>query len=260
MAITEIKLNENATANQNPFDFSGMFGQPAPGLCRLGANGELAIKTKDGYKTYDHETGSLVNVGDFCLDAGAELFFVVPCSKVKAGDVILVKGSPRCVIAKDGNKIETFNYENGLIETVVPEKHIFMGNVYFYGKIVSPFLKGKKTGMKAMLKVMMLSRLAGQGGCVGTDLNGLLPLMLLGGDAKSLLPLMLLQQGGAQGLNGLLPLMLLAKEGDGDLLDGMLDGGFDGLFGDDDEEQAPAPAHAPAPAPAPAPADTYAPF
>ena len=232
MAITEIKAAENNTVNAAaPFNFAGMFGQPAPGLCRIGANGKLAIRTKDGYKSYDAETGNLVNVGQFCLDAGTELFFVVPCSKVKKGDVILVKGTPRCVVKKEGNEISAFNYETGNIESIVPEKHIFMGSAYFYGKIVSPFTKSGKGGFKNVLKFMMFSKLANGG--AGFDANGLLPLMLLGGDdAKGLLPLMLLQQGGANGLNGLLPLLLLQQGGTDKLFDGIVDGGFEGLFDD----------------------------
>jgi hypothetical protein len=238
MAITEIKAAENNTVNAAaPFNFAGMFGQPAPGLCRIGANGKLAIRTKDGYKSYDVSTGNLVNVGQFCLDAGAELFFVVPCNKVKTGDVIIVKGGPRCVVSKDDASIKVFNYENGNLEEIVPEKHIFMGNTYFYGKIVSPFLKGEKGGFKNILKFMLFSKLA-NGGSFGTDANGLLPLMLLGGsEAKSMLPLMLLQQGGNGGMNGLLPLMLLSDGGVDNLFDGLMDGGFDGLF--DDEEEKP---------------------
>jgi hypothetical protein len=238
MSITEIKPNENnAVAANAPFNFQGMFGQPAPGLCRIGANGKLAIRTKDGYKSFDAATGNLVNVGQFCLDAGAELFFIVPCNKVKAGDVILVKGSPRCVVKQENNEITAFNYETGNVDTIVPEKHLFMGNTYFYGKLVSPFLKGDKGGFKNILKFMMFSKLA-NGGSFGADANSLLPLLLLGGsEAKSMLPLMLLQQGGNGGLNGLLPLMLLSDGGVDNLFDGLVDGGFDGLF--DDEEEKP---------------------
>ena len=40
------------------------------------------------------------------------------------------------------------NYEDSAIDTIVPERHMFMGNAYFYGKIVSMFgndiVKNKK--------------------------------------------------------------------------------------------------------------------
>lgn len=33
--------------------FNGMFGKVANGMCRLSMNGEVAVKTSDGYKTYN---------------------------------------------------------------------------------------------------------------------------------------------------------------------------------------------------------------
>jgi hypothetical protein len=52
------------------------------------------------------------------------------------------------VIEADKNKITVINYEDSAIDTIVPERHMFMGNAYFYGKIVSMFgndiVKNKK--------------------------------------------------------------------------------------------------------------------
>ena len=33
--------------------FNGMFGKIAPGMCRLSMNGGIAVKTDNGYKTYN---------------------------------------------------------------------------------------------------------------------------------------------------------------------------------------------------------------
>ena len=62
---------------------------------------------------------------------------------------------------------------------------MFMGNTYFYGRIVSMFgnnlTKGGK-GMGKILKYMMLSEMMKGGGTKGTDgVSGMLPLMLMGG-------------------------------------------------------------------------------
>lgn len=34
--------------------FNGMFGKVANGMCRLSMSGGIAVKTSNGYKTYDH--------------------------------------------------------------------------------------------------------------------------------------------------------------------------------------------------------------
>ena len=36
---------------------NGLFGKVANGMCRISMNGDIAIKTSQGYKTYDVEHG-----------------------------------------------------------------------------------------------------------------------------------------------------------------------------------------------------------
>lgn len=149
------------------FDFNGLFGKLAPGMCRLSAKGDIAIKTSNGYKTYNVKTGKLVNCSMFCFDIGDEMFFSIPTNKVNVGDIILINRTPRCVIEVKSNCITVLNYENNTIESVVPERHVFMGNVYFYGRIMSPFAKmfGRKNGgMNKMLQFMMMSKMISGGG------------------------------------------------------------------------------------------------
>ena len=149
------------------FNFDGLFGHLAPGLCRIGANGQIAIKTTNGYKTYNVKTGRLVNVSNFCLNIGDEMFFSIPTNKVEVGYNIIVNRLPRCVIEVKHNAITVLTYENNTIETVVPERHMFMGNVYFYGRIMSPFanmMGGKGGGMKKLLQMGMMSKMLGSGG------------------------------------------------------------------------------------------------
>ena len=80
------------------------------------------------------------------------------------------------------------------MEQILPEHYIFMGNTYFYGKIVSMFgkdlMNGKGSGK--IMKYMMLSE------------------MMKGNRA-----------GTAGGMNGMLPFLLMGK--DGDLFDGLFD-------------------------------------
>lgn len=169
--------------------FNGMFARIGDGMCRLGLNGNLAIKTSSGYKTYDVKTGRLTNVDQFCFDIGQEFFFVIPTTKAKKGDVLLVDGKPRCVIENNADKeLKVMNYENSTIDTIVPERHFFMGQMYFYRKIVSMFgsnnflKKGKGISgmMGMMLKMNMLkSFMGGEGFKAGNDMNGMLGMMML---------------------------------------------------------------------------------
>lgn len=191
--------------------FNGMFGKLGAGMCRLTMNGRIAVKTSGGYKSYNVNTGKLTNCSNFVFNIGDDFFFIIPTNKVDVGDIILVKGTPRCVIEVDKKTLKVMNYEDMTIDTLVPERHVFMGNTYFYGKVVSLMgtnaSKGK-SGMKQMMQFMMMNQMLG-----GTS----------GG----------MNMGG----NNMLPMMLMMNGGSGSLFDGMLDGIFD--FGSDDTTEAP---------------------
>ena len=151
--------------------FNGMFGKIAPGMCRLTMNGNIAVKCNNGYKSYNVEKGTLTNVTNFCFNVGDEMFFVIPTNKVEVGDIILVAGRPKCVTEVNKKIITVIDYENSEVRQVVPERHVFMGSTYFYGKIVSmfgnSFKKGK--GLGNVMKMMMFSQMFGNKG----DNNGL---------------------------------------------------------------------------------------
>lgn len=168
--------------------FNGMFGHLGKGMCRLGINGNLAVKTSNGYKTYNVEKGTLTNVTQFCFDVGQELFFVMPTTKAKTGDILLIDGHPKCVIEnKDNKTIKVMDYENSAIQEIVPERHVFMGQTYFYRKIVSmfgssTFLKGEK-GMGKLMKLMMMKEMfkgfGGGSSADGNGMNGLMSMMMM---------------------------------------------------------------------------------
>ena len=185
----KMKYNNNEEKEKeketNMFDASNMmnkyFGKVANGMVRLSMNGDMAIKTSNGYKTYDVKTGALTNCDAFVFDVGSEFFFIIPTNKVESGDVILAAGKPHCVIKVEANRIEALRYEDGSIVNIVPERNVFMGKTYFYGKIVSMFgkINGGK-GMKGMMKYMMLSEMMKGGN----------------GNNNSMLPMMMLMNGG----------------------------------------------------------------
>lgn len=163
-------------------EMNKMFGKIEPGMCRLTMNGGIAVKTANGYRSYNVKTGRLTNCENFVFNIGEEFFFLIPTNKVAKGDIILASGKPKCVIEVNKDKITVVSYEDSTIETIIPERHMFMGNTYFYGKIVSMFggdiLKGKG-GTKNIMKYMMLSEMM-KGGNVGS-MSNMLPLMMMGG-------------------------------------------------------------------------------
>lgn len=143
--------------------FNGLFGKVAPGMCRLTMNGNIAVKCQNGYKSYNVKKGTLTNVTNFCFNVGDEMFFVIPTNKVEVGDIILVSGKPKCVTEVTKKVITVIDYDNSEVRQVVPERHVFMGSVYFYGKIVSMFgnsLQGGK-GLGNVMKMMMFSQMMG---------------------------------------------------------------------------------------------------
>lgn len=191
--------------------FNGMFGKVSAGMCRLSMSGKIAIKTSTGYKTYNVKTGRLTNCSNFAFDIGEDFFFVIPTNKVSVGDIILVNGKPCAVIGIEKNAIKTFSYEDSSIREIVPEHHVFMGNTYFYGKIVSMFGNafGKKGGMNNIFKYMMMSEMF---------------------------------KGKSGDMNSMMPMMMMMGGGMGDMFDGMFDEDTDvdlfNLSDDEDDEDA----------------------
>lgn len=173
--------------------FNGMFGKVANGMCRLSMYGGIAVKTSNGYKTYNLKKKRLTNCSNFVFDVGQEFFFVVPTNKVEPGDIILIAGKPKCVIAVNSETITVINYEDSVVEQILPERHVFMGNTYFYGKIVSMFgndiLGNGKKGMNKLMSYMMMSEMMkGMNGPSNQNaMNSMLPfLMMSGGNMNGL--------------------------------------------------------------------------
>lgn len=177
---------------ENVFNGS-IFGKLKPGMCRLTPSGKIAVKSNRGdgaavYKSFDVNTGRLTNCTNFVFDVGDEMFFCIPTNKVKRGDIIFVNGFPRCVIEGGKNTFTALNYETGVIETLAPERHVFMGNTYFYGKIVSLWGNfggvANKDGANNLMKFMFMSQMFAGGDkntFGGVNANGMFsnPMMLM---------------------------------------------------------------------------------
>lgn len=170
---------------------NGMFGKIQPGMCRLSMSGGIAVKTANGYKSYNMKSGRLTNCDSFVFNIGEEFFFVIPTNKAEVGDIILVAGKPKCVIKSEKNMLTVINYEDSTVENILPERHVFMGNTYFYGKIVSMFgsdmIKGKKGTSKIMKYMMMSEMMKGNGNGNGdSGMSVMLPFMMMGENAGSI--------------------------------------------------------------------------
>lgn len=142
--------------------FKSLFNKIKPGMCRLTMNG-VAINVNGEYKVYDVETGTLTNCGDFAFDIGDEMFFAIPTNAVTRGDIILGAGGPATVINVNDHSIESFDYKSGTIVNIVPERHIFFGNTYFYTKIVSPFTSFAGGSSESMMMMMMMQSMMKDG-------------------------------------------------------------------------------------------------
>ena len=189
--------------------FDGMFMRVQRGLCMLSPCG-IAVKTSSGYRSYNVKTRKLRNCDNMVFSFGDGMFFVIPASRVKPGDIILAGGKPACVRQVGPDSIEVINYETARVETLLPERHMFMGNTWFYGKIVSLFGDGAsisgKGNITRMMKFMMMSSLFENGGA-----------MAAAGEGAG--------AGPAGAINMLLPLLLMKNGGFDDLFTGLFEEG-----------------------------------
>lgn len=168
---TTTKENKSMTMFDKLFDFNGNFGKAPEGMFRISVKGAIAVKTSAGYRAYSMDKGRLVNCTMFNLDIGDGMFYVLPTNSVKPGDIILVNRQPRCVLEVNDKTISVVNYEAGTVEQLLPERHMFMGNMYFYGKVVSPLLGlfGKSEGIKGILQMKLMAEMFGGKPAAGED-------------------------------------------------------------------------------------------
>lgn len=192
-AITETidkVLQEDNTMEMGNF-MQGMFGPVKGGLCRLTVDGNIAIKVPGGYKTYNPAQKAFINCDSFVFDIGDEMFFVIPTNTVAIGDIIMVGGEPRYVLKVADDMITCINYKSGTVENIMPERHMFMGNTYFYGKIMSLFgnmggvLGGGEGAQNAMKFMMMKQMCQGMGG-KDTGMNPMMMMMLMNGGGMNM--------------------------------------------------------------------------
>lgn len=191
-----LEPKENLNREVKPMDFGfenmgnmfkGMFAPLADGCCKLAMNGEIAVRTSNGYKTYNLKKKRLTNVGSFAFDM-FNMFWSIPTNHVEVGDIILVnkggKRTPRCVTKVADDVITAVNYEDNEVCQILPERHILMGKVYFYAKVFCPFknMMSGGNGMGSMIKMAMMSQMFNGGNAGNGNMFGnMMPLMLMAG-------------------------------------------------------------------------------
>lgn len=177
---SEIRKDNNDMFDFGNF-FDGFFKPIKDGCCKMAMNGKIAIKTSNGYKTFDVKTKRLVNCDNFAFDM-PNMFWMIPTMSVKTGDIIMINGKPKAVLNVGDGYIETFSYEDSTIDKTVVETHVWMGKKYCYGKIVCPFgnMMSSDGGMESMMKMMMFSQMFGSGSNSSNAFNPMM-FMLMGG-------------------------------------------------------------------------------
>ena len=184
--------------------FKGMFAPIGGNCCKLAMNGEIAVKTSNGYKTYNLKKKRLTNVGSFAFDM-FNMFWSVPTNHVEVGDILLVnkggKKGPRFVTKVEDDVITAIDYEDNEIRQILPERHILMGKVYFYAKIFCPFknLIGSGNAMGPMIKMAMMSQMfnGGNDSGAGNPFGQMFPMMMMfGGKDNPMASLFGTEDGG----------------------------------------------------------------
>ena len=207
--------------------FNGMFMKVQKGMCMLSPCG-IAVRTSAGYRSYDAGTGKLRNCDGLVFGLGDGMFVVIPTTRVKPGDIILNGGRPACVRKAGKDSVEVINYETSVVETLLPERHVFMGSTWFYGKIISLFGDGAsicgKGSLTKIMKFMMLSSLFGGAG----------------EDAETCVPLGAGQAAGrTESMNMLLPLLLMKGGGTDSLFEGIFEEDAEDSGEDEDDNDTP---------------------
>lgn len=194
--------------------FSNMLGTLEPDMVRMTFDGNVAVKTTNGYKTYNVTKKKAVNM-DSLVMPDMSAFLLLPSTKVKVGDIIMRDGTFYSIISVDDatNELVGYNYESGKKETLVRETHCFLGNTYFYSKLFSPVLSlfGNKSKSKPEAKKEEGSSDTEVAEAEDT-MSMLLPLAMMSqnGDMNSILPMLLMSKMGGKEDSGMMKMLMLS--------------------------------------------------
>lgn len=177
----------------------------------------VAVKNGKSWRVYDKKKKTLTDIGD--MDIGSLPLFIMPSTKLEAGDLIKSDGDYYYVVQVNDGNVKTLSAATGEMKEIVPVDNIL--GIRFYSKVVTLaedlISNGEDdSNTDKLMMAMAMSSMTGDG--QDQDSQMLLPLLLLKdkGDsddksANHLTKLMLVSSMCSNGRdqNALLPLLLL---------------------------------------------------
>ena len=228
-STTVRKENKEDTtmANNNIFNMNVEFGPNKDENIASTIMG-IAVKNGDSWRIYDKEKKVITDLGNMQL--GNFPIFIIPTTKLTKGDLIKDAGEYYFVNKVQEGSTQTLCAKTGEIKTVIPIKNVLGFSCYSKVIALSDSLNiGDDFDVE---KLAIMSAICGQSDENSSQMNQLLPLMLLkdkfGGDDDTMKlilmsSMMTSEKDGGQ-MNQLLPLMLLKDKfgGDDDMMKLML--------------------------------------
>lgn len=189
-------FNSNKNSNSNSMkQFNLEMGPVNDDSFKLTIMGSIAVKTKDGYSSYDVEAKTLTDVTGFTLDFNGA-FYKMPATSLEKGDLISTEfGYGYVKKAKgDSDSVKIMLLNGGEVKEIVPTVSPF--GFSFYTKIVSIFDMGNGGEGTANLfgseiNPMMLMMMSGNGNGFGGGNNDMMNMLVMS---------QLFSGGGANGL------------------------------------------------------------
>lgn len=179
----QVKENKEDTtmANNNIFNMNVEFGPNKDENIASTIMG-IAVKNGDSWRIYDKKKKEITDLGNMQL--GNFPIFIIPTTKLTEGDLIKDAGEYYFVNKVDKESTQTLCAKTGEIKTVIPIKNVLGFSCYSKVIALSDSLNiGDDSDVE---KLAIMSAMCGQSDENSSQMNQLLPLMLLkdkfGGD------------------------------------------------------------------------------
>ncbi len=179
--------NNNIEKENNTMKFNFDFGPVNPSLVRMSMYG-LAVKNKSGtWVSYNANSGEIMDVDVFNFD-GAKFLYRMPVAikDIAVGDIVIHNGAPMFVvyIPEDDKALTVIDTVNGERKEIMLARSPFGFN--FATKVVNflgGVMNGNATAENPFGNMWMLMAMSGEN---GTNMDDLLPLMMLSGNTGAL--------------------------------------------------------------------------
>ena len=123
---------EETTMRGFNFDFGAVTGD-----VRMSPYG-IAVESEGTWKAFDHNTGNIVDVGDFTFRMNGAFFKMpVAIDSIQKGDMLIFKDEPVYVLGRNGDGFNVVDIVGNERKTIMPTTNIFGFN--YMTKVVSLF-------------------------------------------------------------------------------------------------------------------------